>query len=69
MWLKGAILAAMTFFSGPALAQVARTDSGLVQGVASGGITIFKGVPFAAPPTGELRWRPPHPAVAWRGVR
>ena len=69
MWLKGAILAAMTFFSGPALAQVARTDSGLVQGVTSGGITIFKGVPFAAPPTGELRWRPPQPAAAWRGVR
>ena len=32
-------------------------------------IIAFKGVPFAAPPVGELRWRPPAPVVAWQGVR
>jgi para-nitrobenzyl esterase len=36
---------------------------------ARSGVTAFKGVPFAAPPTGDLRWRPPAPVKAWEGVR
>jgi para-nitrobenzyl esterase len=48
-----------------------RVDGGLVSGVtdARTGITAFKGIPFAAPPTGDLRWRPPAPVKAWTGVR
>ncbi|HET7456522.1 MAG TPA: carboxylesterase family protein [Gemmatimonadaceae bacterium] len=33
------------------------------------GVIVFRGVPYAAPPTGRLRWRPPQPAAHWRGVR
>jgi para-nitrobenzyl esterase len=45
------------------------TESGLVQGVAAPGLTVYKGIPFAAPPVGALRWRAPQPAAKWQGVR
>lgn len=48
---------------------VVRVDSGQLQGVAEDGVVSYKGVPFAAPPVGELRWRPPQPAAPWNGVR
>src|SRR5689334_15907485 len=46
-------------------------ETGTLQGVAgSDGITTsYLGVPYAAPPVGELRWRPPQPAEPWKGVR
>jgi para-nitrobenzyl esterase len=49
-----------------------KIDTGLVQGVAAneaGTVIVFRGIPYAAPPLGELRWRPPQPAKAWEGVR
>lgn len=45
------------------------TETGLVQGTAENGLVVYKGVPFAAPPVGELRWRAPQPAAPWEGVR
>lgn len=47
------------------------TESGLVSGVTGGdgNVKIFKGIPFAAPPLGSLRWKPPVPAPQWEGVR
>lgn len=52
-------------------ANQAQTQSGLVEGSYSedSAIVVFKGVPFAAPPVGELRWREPQPVVAWEGIR
>jgi para-nitrobenzyl esterase len=44
-------------------------DTGRVKGVANNGVTAFKGIPFAAPPVGPLRWKGPQPVSAWGGVR
>ncbi len=45
------------------------TEAGAVSGIASRGSTSYRGIPFAAPATGALRWRPPAPPAAWSGVR
>ena len=53
------------------LPATVRIDAGLVSGVAGGtaDMRVFKGIPFAAPPVGPLRWRPPQPVTRWTGVR
>jgi para-nitrobenzyl esterase len=48
---------------------IVRTDDGLVRGAGVAGVNSFLGLPYATPPTGNLRWRPPQPAAAWSGVR
>jgi para-nitrobenzyl esterase len=45
------------------------TESGAISGVREGGLHVYKGVPFAAPPVGDLRWRAPAPAAPWVGTR
>src|ERR1700722_15838426 len=61
-----AVLAVPPLFSQPG---VVGTDSGKLQGVTQGSVESFKGVPFAAPPVGELRWRAPQPVQPWSDVR
>ena len=60
------------FAAGMGLAQSPApvpTESGLVQGVAEKDLIVYKGIPFAAPPVGNLRWRAPQPVAKWEGVR
>lgn len=52
-----------------AAALYVTTNSGTVHGMAAEGVEKFLGVPYAAPPLGELRWKPPVPAPRWAGVR
>ena len=47
-----------------------RTEAGSVAGFAlASGVRVFRGIPFAAPPVGEMRWRPPAPPLPWSGIR
>lgn len=62
----------VTALSGDCFAQPkVKTANGIVEGTVDKrtGVRTFKGVPFAAPPVGELRWQPPQPVKDWKGTR
>jgi para-nitrobenzyl esterase len=48
---------------------IVRIDTGTLKGTSEASVLSWKGIPFAAPPVGELRWRAPQPAAPWQGVR
>lgn len=52
-----------------AMLVVVTIDTGALQGVAQGDVISFKGIPFAQPPVGMLRWKPPQAVARWNGVR
>src|SRR5215467_727990 len=63
------LLAAVAAFA--AISEPIRTENGLLSGIAGAfpEVRVFQGIPFAAPPVGDLRWRPPQPAKHWDSVR
>jgi para-nitrobenzyl esterase len=67
----GALVLAVSVIPGWSAAQepmLATTENGPVRGTADGDLLSFKGIPFAQPPVGALRWRAPQPASSWDGV-
>jgi len=69
MMNRVAALCAITLVAAPAQAMPVKVDGGRMEGQGADGLTVYKGVPFAEPPVGELRWRAPRPVKAWSGVR
>jgi para-nitrobenzyl esterase len=71
--LRGAAIAWLASLCAPlaaaAAGQTISVESGALAGDTSGPVWTFKGIPYAAPPVGELRWRAPQRPVHWRGIR
>ncbi len=65
------VIALMAFVFTASAQQPAavKVQEGLLQGIAENGLTVYKGVPFAAPPVGKLRWRAPQPLAKWNGIK
>lgn len=59
-------LAVQSFAQQPTPVKV---SEGMVQGTFEDGLTVYRGIPFAAPPVGDLRWKAPQPAAKWQGVK
>ena len=53
--------------------EIVKTDAGYVSGTALGEpdkpVYVYRGIPYAAPPVGDLRWKPPQPVAPWSGIR
>ena len=70
--LKQAVFIAVCGLASRAMsgqAGIVATDAGKVQGATQGQVEYFKGLPFAAPPVGEFRWRAPQPVKPWSNVK
>lgn len=68
-WKLACLVAAAASLSAAGISQQVLTDSGAISGVSANGLSVYKGVPFAAAPVGDLRWRPPMPVAPWTGTR
>ncbi|MFT3948056.1 MAG: carboxylesterase family protein [Agriterribacter sp.] len=74
---KMVVLLSLTIYTSVLMAQTKNNNialqvkikDGMLEGVSASGIKIFKGIPFAQPPVGDLRWREPQPVKPWSGIR
>jgi para-nitrobenzyl esterase len=71
--LASALLVLTTVLATPAVGDAIKTDKGWIAGTLMGdvknSVRVFRGIPYAAAPLGELRWREPQPVAAWQGIR
>jgi para-nitrobenzyl esterase len=70
--IVGLVTMVMVFVAVQSFAQQpspVKVQEGLVQGTLEDGLTVYKGIPFAAPPVGELRWKAPQAPAKWEGVK
>ncbi len=63
------VAAGQAFAAACCAAPIATTESGALVGTFDNGLNVYKGVPYAAAPIGDLRWRPPKPHAPWTGTR
>jgi para-nitrobenzyl esterase len=68
-WKFPCVFVAVALLASAAVAQQVLTESGTISGTRANGLSVYKGIPFAAPPVGDLRWRPPVHAAPWTGTR
>jgi para-nitrobenzyl esterase len=70
-WAVSVLALTLAAAAAPASAQLSQADvtGGQIAGTVVEGISEFKGVPFAAPPLGDLRWKAPQPVKTWPGIR
>lgn len=69
IFLKGLVLAALvSCASAPDPSQAVRTETGTITGKYADGVTSYRGIPYAEPPVGDLRWKPPVPKASWDGT-
>lgn len=67
--LAAVLLAALLTGAAQESPPVVQIESGQLQGTLEDGVVSFRGIPYAAPPVGPLRWRPPQPVAPWTGIR
>lgn len=60
---------ALLLLAATSAAGAINVEGGQIEGVEEDGLTVYRGIPFAAPPVGDLRWRPPQPVADWDGVK
>jgi para-nitrobenzyl esterase len=68
-WKLTCLFVAAAQLASATVARQVLTESGTLSGLHANGLSIYKGIPFAAPPVGDLRWRPPVHAAPWTGAR